>query len=585
MEVLELENQETLKTRIIKGNKEEILKLFRDFATNATESDPNYPLIYAINDKNGPKFSFESLVSDQESLDDSPPRKIHFITDIQKENIEYVTKMIEANFEVRHIEGIRVNFFVSKVEYLFSLDPFDDGIPRKIIKSTNPELVEQMTNVFSKLWEGAIPADTRIRFIEEEGLEIGSTRLTLDSKEIFDTFTEFIEATKKEALIVIPSESFLQRNLLIFQKLAAKARYERISARVLAPLSLPDLFPTADSEGLMKRLNLSGIKLRDIGRSGISIALVIYDRKKMILANYVEPMSGTADGVGAGGDKLALSSIITSSRGTVEALASIFDALWHQSELKEEAERARKREEEVRQREEKSAKQARLLQDILTHDLRNYNQVIKLSAELLKEECANSPAIQVLLSNQIHAIDGATALLDRARSLGKILSEQNPRLYPVDLLESVERSLGLIRRAHPEKEISFHLEPRDSPNFGLKVVADELLDEVFANLFANCVKYTNSREVFIEVVIEGAVPDSQNFVKISISDMGMGIPDALKEGIFTRYVRNARGTGLGMSIVHALVVERYGGKIRVTNRVQDDYSKGTKVEIWLPRSA
>jgi signal transduction histidine kinase len=585
VEVLELENQETLKTRIIKGNKEEILKLFRDFATNATESDPNYPLIYAINDKNGPKFSFESLVSDQESLDDSPPGKIHFITDIQKENIEYVTKMIEANFEVRHIEGIRVNFFVSKVEYLFSLDPFDDGIPRKIIKSTNPELVEQMTNVFSKLWEGAIPADTRIRFIEEEGLEIGSTRLTLDSKEIFDTFTEFIEATKKEALIVIPSESFLQRNLLIFQKLAAKARYERISARVLAPLSLPDLFPTADSEGLMKRLNLSGIKLRDIGRSGISIALVIYDRKKMILANYVEPMSGTADGVGAGGDKLALSSIITSSRGTVEALASIFDALWHQSELKEEAERARKREEEVRQREEKSAKQARLLQDILTHDLRNYNQVIKLSAELLKEECANSPAIQVLLSNQIHAIDGATALLDRARSLGKILSEQNPRLYPVDLLESVERSLGLIRRAHPEKEISFHLEPRDSPNFGLKVVADELLDEVFANLFANCVKYTNSREVFIEVVIEGAVPDSQNFVKISISDMGMGIPDALKEGIFTRYVRNARGTGLGMSIVHALVVERYGGKIRVTNRVQDDYSKGTKVEIWLPRSA
>jgi signal transduction histidine kinase len=585
VEVLELENQETLKTRIIKGNKEEILKLFRDFATNATESDPNYPLIYAINDKNGPKFSFESLVSDQESLDDSPPGKIHFITDIQKENIEYVTKMIEANFEVRHIEGIRVNFFVSKVEYLFSLDPFDDGIPRKIIKSTNPELVEQMTNVFSKLWEGAIPADTRIRFIEEEGLEIGSTRLTLDSKEIFDTFTEFIEATKKEALIVIPSESFLQRNLLIFQKLAAKARYERISARVLAPLSLPDLFPTADSEGLMKRLNLSGIKLRDIGRSGISIALVIYDRKKMILANYVEPISGTADGVGAGGDKLALSSIITSSRGTVEALASIFDALWHQSELKEEAERARKREEEVRQREEKSAKQARLLQDILTHDLRNYNQVIKLSAELLKEECANSPAIQVLLSNQIHAIDGATALLDRARSLGKILSEQNPRLYPVDLLESVERSLGLIRRAHPEKEISFHLEPRDSPNFGLKVVADELLDEVFANLFANCVKYTNSREVFIEVVIEGAVPDSQNFVKISISDMGMGIPDALKEGIFTRYVRNARGTGLGMSIVHALVVERYGGKIRVTNRVQDDYSKGTKVEIWLPRSA
>jgi len=36
-----------------------------------------------------------------------------------------------------------------------------------------------------------------------------------------------------------------------------------------------------------------------------------------------------------------------------------------------------------------------------------------------------------------------------------------------------------------------------------------------------------------------------------------------------------------MSIVHALVVDRYRGKIGVKNAVPDDYTKGMTIEIWL----
>jgi signal transduction histidine kinase len=42
-----------------------------------------------------------------------------------------------------------------------------------------------------------------------------------------------------------------------------------------------------------------------------------------------------------------------------------------------------------------------------------------------------------------------------------------------------------------------------------------------------------------------------------------------------------KGSGLGLSIVHSLVVERYKGKVSIKNRVPDDYRKGTTVEIWL----
>jgi signal transduction histidine kinase len=55
----------------------------------------------------------------------------------------------------------------------------------------------------------------------------------------------------------------------------------------------------------------------------------------------------------------------------------------------------------------------------------------------------------------------------------------------------------------------------------------------------------------------------------------------MKEKIFTRYLGTASGAGLGLSIVHALVVERYSGKVAITDRVEGDYTEGTKVEVWL----
>lgn len=66
-------------------------------------------------------------------------------------------------------------------------------------------------------------------------------------------------------------------------------------------------------------------------------------------------------------------------------------------------------------------------------------------------------------------------------------------------------------------------------------------------------------------------------------DRGRGIPDGLKEGAFKRYLETAKGSGLGLSIVYALVTDRYGGRVALKNRVKGDFTKGTTAEIWLPR--
>jgi signal transduction histidine kinase len=76
----------------------------------------------------------------------------------------------------------------------------------------------------------------------------------------------------------------------------------------------------------------------------------------------------------------------------------------------------------------------------------------------------------------------------------------------------------------------------------------------------------------------------KGFWVISISDWGRGIPEGMKHNVFRRYLETAKGNGLGMSIVHALVTERYGGKVEVKDRVEGDYKMGTTVEVWLPKA-
>jgi signal transduction histidine kinase len=251
-------------------------------------------------------------------------------------------------------------------------------------------------------------------------------------------------------------------------------------------------------------------------------------------------------------------------------------------------------ERDLRIKAQKSTREAQLLQDILTHDVRNYNQVSKLSAELLAEDFKDNPDAKSLIEKLLESIDGSTLLVERAKMLGKVISDYRLDRRAINALSSIKRSMELILGAQDGKKgnvaiklPSMPLAPLarlDAEKEPVNVLADDLLDEVFANLFSNSIKYSASDEVFIGIELKHEYDKQlKRFCwKISISDTGKGIPDTLKRSLFSRYLEGAKGSGLGMSIVHALVVGRYGGRIQVKNRVQGDHSKGTLIELFLP---
>ena len=67
--------------------------------------------------------------------------------------------------------------------------------------------------------------------------------------------------------------------------------------------------------------------------------------------------------------------------------------------------------------EERTRKEAQLLQDILTHDIRNYNQIQLTNAELLAEKVKGNRDLGAPVSALVKAVNGSTSFVERARGL------------------------------------------------------------------------------------------------------------------------------------------------------------------------
>jgi signal transduction histidine kinase len=73
------------------------------------------------------------------------------------------------------------------------------------------------------------------------------------------------------------------------------------------------------------------------------------------------------------------------------------------------------------------------------------------------------------------------------------------------------------------------------------------------------------------------------WVEISIQDTGTGIPEGIASRIFEPFFTTkdvGRGTGQGLTLAHAVIVKKHGGKIWF----ETEHGKGTTFFIRLPLS-
>jgi PAS domain S-box-containing protein len=222
-------------------------------------------------------------------------------------------------------------------------------------------------------------------------------------------------------------------------------------------------------------------------------------------------------------------------------------------------------------------RQAEMYLDLMGHDINNMNQIgIGYLEEALETVDINEED-RFLLTRPLQALYNSSKLIDNVRKL-QAIKEGSLKLKPIDVGQVLEEVVP--RYTHvPGREITINYHAND----GCKVMANDLLRDVFSNIIGNAVKHSEG-PVTIEIGLDNIVESCQQHCRVTIDDNGPGISDEVKGKLFTRFQRGqtkAHGKGLGLYLVRTLV-ESYHGCVRVEDRVPGDYTKGARFVIELP---
>ncbi|WP_128693868.1 PAS domain-containing sensor histidine kinase [Methanoculleus taiwanensis] len=211
--------------------------------------------------------------------------------------------------------------------------------------------------------------------------------------------------------------------------------------------------------------------------------------------------------------------------------------------------------------------EANMYLDIMTHDVRNANNVSSMYAGLLVELAEGD--LTAYAEKLRDSIDRSTGILRNVATIRRTQAEHD-RLVPVNLDAIIKEEIGNF----PGASIRY-IDP------AVEVLADNLLPMIFTNLIGNAIKYG---EPGVEITI--VVEEQGGEVLVSVEDTGPGVPDEVKKKLFTRFERGragGSGQGLGLFIVRMLV-ERYGGEVWIEDRIPGQPEQGAAFRFTLRKA-
>lgn len=170
-------------------------------------------------------------------------------------------------------------------------------------------------------------------------------------------------------------------------------------------------------------------------------------------------------------------------------------------------------------------------------------------------------------------------LIDDIIKLSRLEEQQQDMLENFNLRKVLEQAVQRMADKASRNNIAVNLECGAAEY--LMQGIPSMLEEVFANLLDNAIKYNRSGGSVTMKVIE-----KENKWVISVADTGIGIAPEEKDRIFERFYRidksrhkAVEGTGLGLSIVkHGIIFHK--GTIKVLSA----QGKGTEFVIKLPKT-
>ena len=218
----------------------------------------------------------------------------------------------------------------------------------------------------------------------------------------------------------------------------------------------------------------------------------------------------------------------------------------------------------------------------LAHEIKNPLTPIQLSAERLQHKLAGklSPEQEEMINRSTETIIGQVqAMKEMVNDFRDFAKTPTPQLKPISINTLTTEILGLYEGS----PLRTQLDPHCS-----NIMGDPTqLRQVIHNLLQNAQDSTlegprkgEPVEVKTELVPYGEQNGvTQNAVRLTISDCGVGFPAKILARAFEPYVTTkSKGTGLGLAVVKK-IIDDHGAKIEIRNRMQGEEVVGAQVSI------
>ncbi len=219
----------------------------------------------------------------------------------------------------------------------------------------------------------------------------------------------------------------------------------------------------------------------------------------------------------------------------------------------------------------------------IAHDLNNIFAPILLAVDSIRNKLPDDESRKILSMLESSAQRGSDLIM-QVLSFARGVEGQRTLIQIRHIIDEIGK---IIKETFP-KSISLRKNvPADLPMISADATQ---LHQVLINV---CV---NARDAMplggeIEIIAENLILDEQyvrmhldakpgHYVRITVTDQGVGIPPSILERIFEPFFTTkeiGKGTGLGLSTVHT-IVKSHGGFVNIYSEV----GKGTTFRIYLP---
>ena len=476
--------------------------------------------------------------------------KIRSVTDITKDNLTHCKDLMQYA-EVRHISSLIGNFGVSETEYIVA-PTMKEGQPLpKLIYSNSKEMVEQQQNIFDIFWSKAIPAEQRIKEIEEDREEEFSEIINNPEKAT-EIYVNLAKSVKSSALLLLPSSKALimEYELGIIDHLiqSSKTKDAR-DIRIICSIN-------DDNAQIVKRLYEEAPNIGILNTTtNLATKVFVANDDTLFRAELSDPEADAFS-------KAFGFAIYSNSKPTVGAFKSFFELVWQSHEINEKLQEADKVQKEFI--------------NIAAHELRTPIVPILNLSELLYSNAKGQQRqvqqeqqkemLEIILrnANRLHQL--TEDIMDVTRIESQTLQIRKERFKLNDaIVDFVE---------HYRKQIANdNVKVMYEPGGGIILVeADrQRLIQVISNLLNNAIKFTKEGTVTVSTTTSSSIikrkdaerdsgdgkvkeekekeEEEEEEVVIAVKDTGTGIDPELMPRLFTKFAtKSYQGTGRGLYI-------------------------------------